>query len=51
MVGCDLEMNGGIGLVPGGMYGEDFNAGTECGVGELLDVVVNDVGDGVPDSG
>ena len=51
MVGCDLEVNGGTGLVPGGMCGEDFDAGVECGVGELLDVAVNDLGDGVPDPG
>ena len=51
MVGCDLEMNGGIGLVPGGMYGEDFDAGLECPVDKLLSVVVYNVTNGMPDSG
>ena len=47
----DLKMNGGVRLVPGGMYGEDFDAGLECPVDKLLSVVVYDVTDGVPDSG
>ena len=51
MVGGDLESNGGIVLVPGGMYREDFDAGMKCGVGELLDIVVNDMEDGVPEPG
>ena len=51
MVGGDLESNGEIVLVPVGVYGEAFDAGMKCGVGELLDVVVDDVEDGVPESG
>ena len=51
MVGGDLESNGGIVLVPGGVYREDFDAGMKCGVGELLNIVVDDLEDGVPESG
>ena len=51
MVGGDLESNGGIVLVPGGVYREDFDAGMKCGVDELLDMVVSDMEDGVPESG
>ena len=51
MVGGDLESNGGIVLVPGGVYGEDFDAGMKCGVGELPDIVVDDVLDRVPKTG
>ena len=50
MVGDDLEANGGVVLAPVGMNVEDFDAGMECGVGELLSVVIDDVGDGVPES-
>ena len=50
MVGENLESNGGVVLVPVGMNVEDFDAGMECGVGELLSVVIDDVGDGVPES-
>ena len=46
-----MKTNGGIVLVPGGVYRKDFDAGVKCGVGELLDIVVNDVEDGVPESG
>ena len=45
MVGGDLESNCGIVLVPGGVYREDFDGGVTCGVGELLQVVVDDVED------
>ena len=50
MVGENLETNGGVVLIPVGMNVEDFDAGMECGVGELLSVVIDDVGDGVPES-
>ena len=49
MVGGDLESYGGIVLVPGGVYREDFDAGVKCGFGELLNVVVDDMGDRVPE--
>ena len=51
MVGGDLKTNGGIVLIPSGVYREDFDAGVKCGFGELLNIVVDDVGDGVPESG
>ena len=47
----DLKMNGGVRLVPSGMYGKNFDAGLECAVDVLLGIVVNDVTDRVPDSG
>ena len=50
MVGDDLEANCGVVLVPVGVNVEDFDAGMECRVGELLSVVVDDVGDGVAES-
>ena len=50
MVGENLEANGGVVLVPVGMNVEDSDAGMECGAGELLGVVIDDVGDGVPES-
>ena len=50
MVGEKLEANGGVVLVPVGVNVEDFDAGMECGVGKLLSVVVDDVGDGVAES-
>ena len=50
-MGENLETNGGVVLVPVGMNVEDLDA-MECGVGELLRVVIDDVvGDGVPESG
>ena len=51
VVGDDLKLNGGVGSIPGGMYGEHFDAGLECAVNVLLDIVVNDVAYRVPDSG
>ena len=44
-------MYGGIILVPGGVYGESLATGVKCGVGGLLDIVVNDVVDRVPKRG
>ena len=41
----NLEANGGVGVYPVGMNVEDSDAGVECGVGELLSVVIDDVGD------
>ena len=49
-MGDDLEANGGVVLVSVGVNVEDFDASVECGVGELLSVVIDDVGDGVPES-
>ena len=45
MVGENLETNGGVVLVPVCIDVEDFDAGMESGVGELLNVVIDDVGD------
>ena len=46
-----LKMDCGVGLAPRGVCGEDFDAGLECPVHKLLEVVVYDVTNGVPDSG
>ena len=48
--GRKLETNGGVDLVPVGTDVEGFDAGMECGVGELSSVVIDDVGDGVHES-
>ena len=50
MVRDYLKVDCGVRLAPRGVYREDFDAGMKGGVGELLDVVVNDVGDGVPEA-
>ena len=50
VVGDDLEANCGVVLVPVGVNVEDFDAGMECGIVELLSVSVDDVGDGVAES-
>ena len=47
----DLKMNSGVRLVPGGMFGKNFDAGLECAIDVLLGIVVNDVTERVPDSG
>ena len=51
MVGDDLELNGGISLIPGSMHGKNLGACLNCAVNVLLTVVVNDVANGVPNSG
>ena len=51
LVGDDLELNGGISLIPGSMHGEDLGACLIRAVDVLLSVVVNDVANGVPNSG
>ena len=51
MVGNDLKLNSGVSSVPGGVYGENFDACLECAVYVLLDTVVDDVANRVPDSG
>ena len=51
MVRNDLKLNGGVSSVPGGVYGENSDACLECAVYVLLDTVVDDVANRVPDSG
>ena len=50
-MGDDLELNGGINLIPGSMHGEDLGACLDRAVDVLLSVVINDVANGVPNSG
>ena len=49
MLGGDLKTNGGVVKIPSGVYREDFDAGVKCGFGELLSIVVDDMGDRVPE--
>ena len=51
MVGNDLELNSGVSSVPGGVYGENFDACLECPLSKSLKTVVDYVTYGVPDPG
>ena len=50
-MGDDLELNGGISLIPSSMHGDVLGACLIRAVDVLLSVVVNDVAHGVPNSG
>ena len=51
MMRDDLKLDSGIDLIPSSMHGKDFGAGLNRAVNVLLTVVVNDVANGVPNSG